>query len=312
MSNTNTDYSNTIIYKITCKDTTITDVYVGHTVNFVQRKHAHKQGCINTKTVNYKCKLYEVIRNNGGWDNWTMEIVNFFNCSNQFEARQKEQEYYISLNATLNSVEPFPMPTCEINNAFRCDICNITNTNKTTHDIHINTAKHKKKLSNIEIANNQLFDIENKKTKVFKFRCNNCSFSTNNKQDYSRHYLTEKHKQNIILTTSATTIHNNTKTYICPQCDKVYMSRVGLWGHKKVCNKQPVIENTFTHVSDVPIMPTFDNNIVFKLVKQNQEFNELLTMQNAKIMEQNQTIIEQNKNIIELVKQISSLTSVIL
>ena len=71
------DYSNTIIYKITCKDTNITDVYVGHTTNFVQRKHAHKQNCINDKASNYKYKLYEVIRDNGGWNNWKMEIIHF-------------------------------------------------------------------------------------------------------------------------------------------------------------------------------------------------------------------------------------------
>jgi len=35
-----------------------------------------------------------------------MSIVNFYNCKNQLEARQKEQEYFISLGATLNSVEP--------------------------------------------------------------------------------------------------------------------------------------------------------------------------------------------------------------
>lgn len=39
------DYSNTIFYKIFCKDTTIKDLYVGLTTNFVQRKHAHKQSC---------------------------------------------------------------------------------------------------------------------------------------------------------------------------------------------------------------------------------------------------------------------------
>jgi predicted GIY-YIG superfamily endonuclease len=61
------DYSNTINYKITCKNPDITDVYVGHTTNFVQRKHSHKQSCINNKATNYSCKLYEVIRANGGW-----------------------------------------------------------------------------------------------------------------------------------------------------------------------------------------------------------------------------------------------------
>ena len=36
------DYSNIIIYKIYCKDPSITDVYVGQTSNFAKRKCAHK------------------------------------------------------------------------------------------------------------------------------------------------------------------------------------------------------------------------------------------------------------------------------
>ena len=39
---TELDYSNTIIYKISCKDSAVTDLYVGHTINFVQRQLAHK------------------------------------------------------------------------------------------------------------------------------------------------------------------------------------------------------------------------------------------------------------------------------
>ena len=108
MPKTEIDYSSTIIYKITCKDASVNEVYVGHTTNFVQRKYAHKQSCINENSTNYKCKLYEVIRSLGGWVNWKMEIVGFFNCANQYEARKKEQEYFISLKATLNSIEPIP------------------------------------------------------------------------------------------------------------------------------------------------------------------------------------------------------------
>ena len=44
------DYSNTVIYKIMCKDPDITDVYVGHTTNFLQRKIAHKYSCMNKTT----------------------------------------------------------------------------------------------------------------------------------------------------------------------------------------------------------------------------------------------------------------------
>jgi hypothetical protein len=106
MRNVEIDYSNTIIYKIACKDPSITDVYVGHTTNFVQRKQSHKQSCYNTKSSCYNLKLYKIIRQHGNWSNWEMLIVNFYNCKNQLEARQKEQEYFISLGATLNSIEP--------------------------------------------------------------------------------------------------------------------------------------------------------------------------------------------------------------
>jgi len=74
---TEIDYSNTIIYKIACLDTSVKDLYVGHTTNFVQRKHAHKQSCGNPKSPNHNCKLYTIIRENGGWTSWRMEIVNF-------------------------------------------------------------------------------------------------------------------------------------------------------------------------------------------------------------------------------------------
>jgi hypothetical protein len=149
------DYSNTIIYKITCKNPAITDVYVGHTTNFVQRKHAHKQSCNNNKSSNHACKLYEVIRANGGWANWQMEIINFFNCADHYAARKKEQEYFIELKATLNSIEPFPKPKvvlkqdnviidASINTKnFVCEVCSITCAKNNEWIRHINTKKHK-------------------------------------------------------------------------------------------------------------------------------------------------------------------------
>jgi len=58
-------YSNTIIYKIFCNDTSVTDIYVGHTTNFIKRKYQHKVLCNTGK----KLKIYDLIRKNGGWDN---------------------------------------------------------------------------------------------------------------------------------------------------------------------------------------------------------------------------------------------------
>ena len=108
MPKTEIDYSNTIIYKITCKNLLVNELYVGHTTNFIQRKHTHKSSCINEKSKNYKCKLYDVIRKNGGWNNWKMEIVDIYNCRDHNEAIKKELEMTQTLNATLNSIELKP------------------------------------------------------------------------------------------------------------------------------------------------------------------------------------------------------------
>ncbi len=141
---TDIDYSNTIIYKIICNDSNVTDVYVGHTTNFVQRKRSHKQNSISDKSGNYNCKLYQVIRSNGGWYNWKMSIVNFFDCKDQYEAREKEQEYFVSLNATLNSIEPMPTPKTNLKNitVFSCEKCKYSTSNKGQWVKHINTLKH--------------------------------------------------------------------------------------------------------------------------------------------------------------------------
>jgi spermidine/putrescine-binding protein len=95
------DYSNTIIYKIYCKNEIITELYVGHTTNFIQRKYSHKISCNN---LNNDLKIYNVIRSNGGWDNWDMVEIAKYNCKDSTEARIKEQEHYNKLKSYLNLI----------------------------------------------------------------------------------------------------------------------------------------------------------------------------------------------------------------
>jgi predicted GIY-YIG superfamily endonuclease len=62
------DYSNTVIYKIVCKDESIKDLYVGHTTNFDKRKYQHKLCCsqnIKNNNIN-NSKIYKTINENGG------------------------------------------------------------------------------------------------------------------------------------------------------------------------------------------------------------------------------------------------------
>ena len=305
------DYSNTIIYKITCIDPNITDVYVGHTTNFVQRKHAHKRSCTNQKSTNYKCKLYTVIRNNGGWINWKMGIINFYNCHDHYEARKKEQEYFILLNATLNSIEPLPKPKFNpepkksLNNiienkVFYCDKCNINCHSLKLLEIHNETKKHKKHVN--------IFKPSKSSESSKKFHCTNCDYTTSRLSQYTRHLLTPKHQNTI--NTNQTTITKSSlvpNRYTC-DCGKEYIHQSSLWNHKQKCNWKPEIECTIIKQEIIPLTDASNNiisgELVIELLKQNNEFRELLKEQNKQMMEQNKYFIDnQNKQMMELVSK---------
>jgi hypothetical protein len=100
------DYSKTIIYKIVCNDLNITDVYVGSTTDFTRRKTAHKHCCNSEKSKSYNYKVYQTIRCNGGWDNFTMIEIEKYNCNDSNEAHARERYYLELLNAKLNTVIP--------------------------------------------------------------------------------------------------------------------------------------------------------------------------------------------------------------
>jgi hypothetical protein len=95
------DYSKTIIYKIVCNDLNIKDCYVGHTTNFIKRKSSHKN-----KSSKYNLNVYHFIRENGGWDNWTMIEIEKYPCKDSNEARTKERYWYEELKANLNMCKP--------------------------------------------------------------------------------------------------------------------------------------------------------------------------------------------------------------
>jgi len=63
------DYSKTIIYRIEHIDDDSL-VYVGHTTNWDNRKCKHKDTCNNVKSKYYHLKVYQMIRENGGWNSF--------------------------------------------------------------------------------------------------------------------------------------------------------------------------------------------------------------------------------------------------
>jgi len=100
------NYQKTIIYKIVCNDLNIEDVYVGHTTNFVKRKQQHKENTVYENGKHFNNKIYCVIRENGGWNNWIMLEIEKFPCNDVFEAKYRERYWYENLNSTLNTRNP--------------------------------------------------------------------------------------------------------------------------------------------------------------------------------------------------------------
>ena len=139
MPKKDSDYSNTIIYKIYCKDENIKDMYVGHTINFTQRKYSHVKACNN---LNNSVRIYKTIRANGGWENWNMVEIATYRCKDLTEARIKENEHYNELQASLNSSQPYVNREVnkEVNKVIKkytCSICNLEFTNFGECNYHV-------------------------------------------------------------------------------------------------------------------------------------------------------------------------------
>ena len=134
--------------------------------------------------------------------------------------------------------------------------------------------------------------------------CETCDYVTSRKSSYDKHILTAKHK----VATSFNILNKEItekgekkvvqpmdavvteREFICSTCKKEYKSRVGLWYHSKHCfitgemdNETVVLEtDSFIKGSDEFKLLT---NLVVELVKQNNEFKELVLDQNKQLHE---------------------------
>jgi hypothetical protein len=236
------DYSNTIIYKIYCNDIKITDIYVGHTTNFIKRKYQHKCLC-NTSS---KLRIYNVIRENGGWDNWSMIEIAKYNCQDATEARIREQEHYDLLKHTLNSVKSISANEYSV----------------LSHDNSIGNG--------LEAISCQ------KPAKVaHRFNCSICDYFTDKKSSYDKHLLTVRHmeltKVNKNEQKSCSQISNRNEMLNCKFCEKTFKSRVGLWKHNKHCNSETKNKKENDIKNDIN-----KDELILMLIKENTDFKNMM------------------------------------
>ena len=78
-------------------------LYVGSTVNMRTRKNKHKSNCNNSNSNKYNYKLYQYIRDYGGFNNWFMLTLEEFEYETKEQLREREQYWIKELKANLNS-----------------------------------------------------------------------------------------------------------------------------------------------------------------------------------------------------------------
>ena len=85
MPRQNINYTQTVIYKIEHTDKPNL-FYVGHTTDFTKRKNQHKTACIEDEPLKGQHKhLHQMIRDNGGWDEFKMVQVLKYPCKSKNE-----------------------------------------------------------------------------------------------------------------------------------------------------------------------------------------------------------------------------------
>jgi len=133
---------------------------------------------------------------------------------------------------------------------------------------------------------------------LLKYSCICCDFKSSKINDWNRHLLTPKHIKNendTKMIHDDTNITQKNSLFTC-SCGNIYKHHSGLWRHKKKCESKP--ENITITVEEPEPQPgnnQYSGDLILELLKQNQEFKEL--------------IIEQNKQMLEMSKERSIITT---
>ena len=158
---------------------------------------------------------------------------------------------------------------------FCCNICTYNTSRKSQYERHILTAKH---LNTANMPN----------VVHMKFVCDICDYNTSRKSQYTRHILTTKHLNAAKYLHSMVTSSKfgSNSIYKC-KCGKIYKHRQSLFTHSKKCLHSGSGIKQMAMIEEKIEEKIEDPYIIMELIKQNQEFKQL--------------IIDQNKQIIELI-----------
>jgi hypothetical protein len=137
------------------------------------------------------------------------------------------------------------------------------------------------------------------------YECNLCDYNTCKKGDYYRHLQTQKHKNNEILINGA---HTTNKIFSC-ECGKKYKHNQSLYNHKKKCNNEVISNKNDEPNCQVILQNNVDQNMIMKLISENNDIKNLLLIQQQQLLEQQKQLGEQHRQLVEIVPKIGNITN---
>ena len=133
------------------------------------------------------------------------------------------------------------------------------------------------------------------------YYCKLCDYQCSKTKHYSQHILTQKHvrKQHALDGNDMETQKKTLISHECNTCHVSFKSRSGLWKHSHKCVLHtPPQEEPKPSPHDIQL-PT---NLIFELIKQNQEFKQMLVDQNKQLYEKHEENIDLQKQLLDVVK----------
>ena len=95
--------------------------YVGSTRDLNHRKSVHKTNCNNESCKDYNVKLYQMMRQNGGWDAFEFIELEYHHYT-KHQAREYEQQLIDQIQPTMNSYKAWTgLSKIEYNKQYNID-----------------------------------------------------------------------------------------------------------------------------------------------------------------------------------------------
>jgi len=92
---------NYYVYKLFNPD--YPEFYIGSTKDLKERKRCHKKACNTENSLKYNYKVYQYIRDHGGYDSWNYEILEHITTSiNKYELHDLERKAIHDMKPSLN------------------------------------------------------------------------------------------------------------------------------------------------------------------------------------------------------------------